>query len=204
MQRLYKRKLTMKKIFIVILVLIIIVTGGYLYLRFSVLKSKNFKPDTTKSKSLLDLRPQLIAKLRQLVKDGSNGLYDLYIGEIEPHISSGGMDMMTVKIVPDSLTLTKLKNSSVAPDEVFKVSIDSFHIDGIGIEDLLHRNEVDLKTISFTGPVIERYQLKKLSGDVKKKDTTTLYQKLMKQMKRISINEILVQHGIFINHNSGQ
>jgi hypothetical protein len=167
------------------------------------LRSKDFKPDTSKSKSILDLRPALIAKLRQLVKDGSDGLYNLSIGEIEPHVSSGGVDMITVKIIPDSVTLLKLKSTPDAPDEVFKISIDSFHIDGIGIEDLLHRNQLSLKAISFTGPVIERYQLKKLPGE-KKKDSTTLYQKLMKQVKRISINEILVQHGIFINHNFGQ
>ena len=119
-QRLYNRKLPMKKIFIVILVLIILLTCGYLYVRFSVLKSKDFKPDTTKSKSILDLRPQLIAKLQQLVKDGSDGLYNLSIGEIEPHISSGGVDMMTVKIVPDSLTLLKLKSSPVLPMKFLK------------------------------------------------------------------------------------
>src|ERR1700730_11088314 len=104
-------KLSMRKIFIVILALIIVVTAGYLYIRFSVLRSKDFKPDTTKSKSIADLRPQLIAKLRQMVKDGSDGLYNLSIGEIEPHVSSGGVDMITVKIVPDSLTLLSLKNS---------------------------------------------------------------------------------------------
>lgn len=193
----------MKKVLIVILIVVILITGGYLYIRFSVLKSKDFKPDTTKSKSILDLRPQLIAKLRQLVKDGSGGLYNLSIGEIEPHVGSGGVDMMTVRIIPDSVTLSKLKNTPAAPDEVFKISVDSFHIDGLGIEDMLHKDKVDLKMISFTGPVIEAYQLKKLSNK-KKKDTTTLYQKLMKQMKRISIAEILVQHGIFINHNFGQ
>lgn len=193
----------MKKILIVILILIVLITSAYLYFRFSVLRSKDFKPDTTKSKSILDLRPQLIAKLQQLVKDGSGGLYNLSIGEIEPHISSGGVDMISVKIVPDSLALLKLKTSGSAPGEVLKISIDSFHIDGLGIEDLLHKNEVDLKTISFTGPVIEMYQLKQIPVK-RKNDTVTLYQKLMKQMKRISINEILVQHGTVINHNFGQ
>ncbi len=193
----------MKKIFIVILAIIILFICSYLYVRFSVLKSKNFKPDTTKSKSILDLRPQLIAKLQQMVKDGSDGLYNLSIEKIEPHVISGGMDIMNMKIAPDSLTLSKLKSSSIAPTEVFKISIDSFHIDGIGIEDILHKNQVNLKTISLTGPVIEMYHLKKLLNNEKKNDTTTLYQKLIKQMKRISINEILVHHGIFINHNFG-
>ena len=100
--------------------LIILITGGYLYIRFSVLKPKDFKPDTSKSKSIVDLRPQLIAKLRQMVKDGSDGLYNLSIGKIEPHISSGGMDMMTIRIVPDSLTVSKLKSSPVAPGGSFQ------------------------------------------------------------------------------------
>jgi len=194
----------MKKILIVILALIILITGGYLYIRFSVLKPKEIKPDNSTSKSIVDLRPRLIAKLRQMVKDGSDGLYNLSIKKIEPHISSGGVDMMTISVVPDSIIVLKLRSSPTAPDVVFKISIDSFHIDGLGIEELLHRNSLNLKTISFSGPVIEMYQLKKAANVKKKNDTATLYQKLMKHVKRISINEILVQHGIFINHNYGQ
>ena len=75
----------------------------------SVLKSKDFKPDTSNSKSIADLRPQLIARLRQMVRDGSGGLYNLSIEKIEPHITSGGMDMLTVKIIPDSVTCVKIK-----------------------------------------------------------------------------------------------
>ena len=51
------------------------------------------------------------------------------------------------------------------PDEVFKISIDSFHIDGIGIEDLLRTGtQLKLKTISVSGPVVEMYQVKKSPG----------------------------------------
>ena len=113
------------------------------------------------------------------------------------------MDLLTVKIVPDSVTLSGIKGSPDASGEVFKISIDSLHIDGIGIEDLLRTDQLKLKTISVTGPVVEMYQVKKLPGE-NKNDTSTLYQKLMKQMKRISIDEILVQHGIWINHNFRQ
>jgi hypothetical protein len=139
----------MKKILIGILVLIILITGGYLYIRFSVLRPKDIKPDTSTSKSIVDLRPRLIAKLRQIVKDGSDGLYNLSIEKIEPHISSGGVNMTIIRIIPDSLTVLKLKSSPDAPDVVFKISIDSFHIDGIGIEELLNMKSFNLKTISF-------------------------------------------------------
>lgn len=193
----------MKTILIVISILILIVTGIYFYIRFSVLRSKDFKPDNTKSKSTLDLRPRLIAKLQQLVKDGSSGLYNLSITEIEPRLNSGGVDITGMKIVPDSVTLSVLKSTQDAPGEVVKLSIDSFHIDGLGIEDLLHKSEIDLKTISFTRPLIEIFKLKEIPGK-KKNDTISLYQKIMKQFKRISINQILVQHGTVINHNFGR
>jgi hypothetical protein len=145
-----------------------------LYLRFSLLKSKDFKPDTTQSRSILDLRPQLITRLQQVVKDGTAGLYNLSIGKIEPHINSGGGDIMAVKIVPDSTILVRLKSSPDAPAEVLKISIDSFHIDGIGIGDLLHSNQVDLKTVSFSRPVIEMYRLKTLSGQKRRPGTAAV------------------------------
>jgi hypothetical protein len=199
-QRLLNWMLPMKKILILILTLIILLTCGYLYIRYHVLSSKDFKPDTANSKSILDLRPALIAKLQQLVKDGSDGLYNLSISEIRPHITSGGMDMINVKVVPDSLRLLQLKTSYVNPSEVIKISIDSFHIDGIGVGDLLQSNRIDLKTISLTRPVIEMYRLKKLAGN-RKKDTTSIYQKLMKQVKRISIDRIQLHHATLVTHN---
>ena len=65
-----------KKLLIIIGVVIILFAGGYLYIRYGLLKTKDIKPDAAKSTSLLDLRPALIAKLKQIVKDGSNGLYN--------------------------------------------------------------------------------------------------------------------------------
>lgn len=67
----------MKRLLFIFIFVIIIVSGGYFYIRFVVLKAKDFKPDYSKSKSVADLRPALIAKLQQLVKDASGGLYSL-------------------------------------------------------------------------------------------------------------------------------
>ena len=60
----------MSRIRIAIIVLIILSISAYLYVRYSVLKAKDFKPDNSKAATPLDLRPSLIAKLQQLVKDG--------------------------------------------------------------------------------------------------------------------------------------
>jgi hypothetical protein len=191
----------MKKILITAIVLILLVTGGYLYIRYHALRAKDFPPDNSKSRSIVDLRPALIARLQQMVKDASAGLYKLSIEKIEPHLRSGGVDIMQVAIVPDSSVLSALKEKHDLPAEVFKVYMDSFHIDGIGIDELLHQRSVHLKTISLTAPVIEMFQLTKATKKVV--DTASIYSKLMQHMKSISVDEISLHRGTVINHNYG-
>ena len=58
----------MKKIWIAVSIIAVLVVTGFFYLKFR--KSKDFEP-------------LIKSKLQQLVKDGSNGLYALEIEKIE-------------------------------------------------------------------------------------------------------------------------
>jgi len=87
----------MKKIFLIFVSIIVVIIGVYLYIRFDFLKAKDFKPDNSKSKSIVDMRPAIIAKLRQLVKDASRGLYHLSIGNIDPHIAASSIDILPMQ-----------------------------------------------------------------------------------------------------------
>ncbi len=193
----------MKKIYIILIAGIVIISGVYVYVRFSFLRTKDFKPVTAKSKSVLDLRPAIIAKLQQLVKDGSDGLYHLSIEKIEPHTLVSSLDMVNVTLTPDSAALKNLDSAKKLPDDIFKISVSTLHIDGIDINDLLSKDHLSLKDISITAPAIEVYHKKRGYNKENrlKNDSVTLYQKLMKKMKSISINKIEVLHGTFINHN---
>lgn len=193
----------MKKIFIILSIIVIIITAAYLYIRFSVLKVKDFKPDASKSKSAVDLRPAIIAKLQQLVKDGSNGLYHLTIEEIQPHDVISKVDMLHATLVPDTIAYKNMDSAHALPDDVFKISFSSLHVDGINFYDLLSGNHINLKNITIAAPVIEVYHKNRWYNKEKriKSDTATLYQKIMKNMKSISIDKIVVTNGSVIYHN---
>src|SRR6476620_4354533 len=60
-----------KKLIIITSIILLIACAGFLYLKKNFLKTPDFKPDNSKATSVLDLRPSIIAKLRQVVKDGS-------------------------------------------------------------------------------------------------------------------------------------
>jgi hypothetical protein len=64
----------MKKLYVVLFVIITVASGAYLFVRFHLLKAKDFEPDNAKASSPVDTRPAIIAKLQQLVKDGASGI----------------------------------------------------------------------------------------------------------------------------------
>lgn len=192
----------MKRIYIIFSIIIILGISGYLYIRYSALKSKDFKPDNSKANSFLDLRPAIIAKLQQLVKDGSDGLYKLSIEKIQPHILKSQLDMLNAAIIPDTVAIKKLDSTHKLPDDIFKISFSSLHIDGIDIDDLLSGDHLSLKGVSIHSPAIEVYHQKRWYNKEKREnDSVTLYKKIMKKMKSISIDRIEVTNGTVVNNN---
>ena len=192
-----------KKLVIIGAILFLLIVGGYLYIRFGYLKAKDFKPDTSKQKSIIDLRPAIIAKLQQFVKDGSNGLYILSIEKTEPHVLSSKLDVLNASIRIDTAAMLHLDSLKLLPDDIFTFHFSTVHVDGIGIDDLLSKDRIEIKGINITNPVINVFHAKRLynADERKSNDTLSLYQKLKGQMKKIAIGKINIINGTFINHD---
>src|ERR1051326_3414410 len=193
----------MRKILFICIILIVIVSSGYLYLRQDLLKTKDFKPDNKKATTILDLRPAIIAKLQQVIKDGSDGLYILSVGKLDPDIISSKLDVINGSISPDTSALQKLDLLKKLPDDIVHVKFNSLHIDGIGLADLLHKKEIDITGFYLYDPLIEVYHKTRAYNKAakEKKENLTLYQRLMADMKKISIGKIMIRHGTFVLHD---
>jgi hypothetical protein len=97
-----------KKLIIIGGVLLLIACAGFLYLKKDVLKAPGFKPDNSKATSVLDLRPSIIAKLQQVVKDASEGLYILSIDKLEPDVLASKLDVIDGTISVDTTAMQQL------------------------------------------------------------------------------------------------
>lgn len=192
-----------KRILVISAVLILIVTGGYLYIRFHYLKAKDFKPDSSKEKNVLDLRPSIIAKLQQLVKDGSNGLYILSIEKLEPDILASKVDLTNSSIRVDTAAMNHLDSLHQLPDDIFTFHFKSAHIDGMGVSDLLHKDRIDIKGIYISEPVINIYHKKRPYNEAEResKSRLTLYERVKGEMKKISIGKIDFTNATVTNHD---
>jgi hypothetical protein len=151
----------MRKIYIVVFILGALVIGGYLWLRIALKTDEPLRtgvhaeePLPEEANSVLDLRPRLIARLQELVKQGSDGLYDLSIEKIEPDLLKSTVQVFNVKMTPNEAGLANLVKAKKAPDDVFEISAPTLIIEGIGVEDLLKKQVIDLKTVLITDPVI--------------------------------------------------
>lgn len=175
-------------------------------MKHDLLKAKDFKLQKSKANTILDLRPSIIAKLQQVVKDGSNGLYNLSIDKIEPDVLSSKLDVIDGTISPDSAAMLQLDKIKKLPDDVLHIKFHSLHIDGIGISDLLHKNQIDISGAYLEGPVINTYHKSRPYNKEKRErnDRLTLYQRLMGEMKKIAIGAININHGVLIIHDVEQ
>ena len=193
----------MKKIATILAAIILLLAGGYLFIRYQLLRAKDFKPDLTRSRSVLDLRPALIARLRQMMKDGTKGLYRLTIEDIEPDIANASVDLVGVNITVDSTVLTQLDKLKQAPDDVFHIAFDKLRIEGLGLAELVNRKQIDLEKISVSYPEMQLARTERTynAQERQEKDTLTLYQRLTKHVSHISVKSILVDHGAFTSRN---
>ncbi|MBD0331079.1 MAG: hypothetical protein ICV66_00330 [Chitinophagaceae bacterium] len=201
----------MKKIFVIIIVIGVIILSGYVYLRVKLNSSgkkvsihSNIRSNNEahKPETFLDLRLRLIEKLQQLVKSGSNGLYNLTIGTIDADVLSSELNISSCALVPDNEVLAQLTRQKKAPDELFRIKFNSLRINGIGIKDLLTKDILDLTSAVVTNPVIEVFFQNQGYSTT---DTLTLYQRLMKNMKRIKVGKVMMRNGLlFVHQNSSK
>ena len=196
----------MKKFYKIIITISVVLFGAYLYVRFDALKAKDYKPDQSKSTSVADMRPAIIAKLQQLVKDGSGGLYRLSLDTLNVHLLSPSADIANVSIMLDSSQLNALDSAHKLPDDLFKISVATLHIDGIELSNFLSNDNFSLGKIHITNPVIKIFHNEKWynKGIRKLNDTLTLYQKIMKKARSISIDTIEAINGTLISYEGGE
>ena len=55
---------------------------------------------------MLDLRPAIIAKLQQVIKDGSQGLYILSVEQLQPDVLASKLDVIDGTISIDTVAMS--------------------------------------------------------------------------------------------------
>lgn len=150
----------MKKRWKLLLVLLAIGSGAYLYLH--VRKTKDFEP-------------QIKDKLAQLVSSATNGLYRLDIEQIEIDITAASLSARNIVLLPDSGRLLKLEKSGEAGNDVYQVSLKKLDVAGLSPLALLDNKNIKLDKLVLDSPEIT---ITRSVRNKVKKDNSHLYDKI--------------------------
>lgn len=149
-----------------------------------------------------DFEPLIKAKLRQLVKEGSDSLYVLDIDKIEVDVVGSTVKVHHAGLSVDSARLNTLLALGTAPADVFKISFTYLNIEGLNVGDLLDKNNVDLTALVIKDPMVEIYHLNK--PDTIIKDTATLYSRIRNSLGHFSLQTLSISNMNFMHHNLQQ
>lgn len=200
----------MRRLYQILLITGCLAIGSYLFIRFhlqgEIKRSASKYPvvanDTgaikSRQASLVDLRPLFIAKIKQVVKDGSKGLYDLSIDSMSIDVLHSSAVLHQVRITPNDRILNALKEKGEDPEDVFHASFQSLQVEGINLDDVVGHKTIDFRLLHVSKPRVEVFHHKTVS---EKKDTTTLYKRLMKHMKSIGVEKLVIDEGKLVYHN---
>ncbi len=167
----------MKKTGIIVLVVIIaLAIGAYLYL--GVRKTKDFEP-------------QIKAKLSQLVKDASNGLYKLEMGHIEIDVTAASLTAKNVLLSVDSSRMLELENSSALGSDMYEIFLEQINFQGLSAMELLNGKDIDLASLTLDSPKIRiTHKVRKRATE----DTANIYERLAAHHQSYSIGNLLLNN----------
>ena len=200
-----------KKVLLLILIPSLLIAGGYLFIRYTLGSTiardggKNAtltKTDSASAKQALslDLRPLIIQRLQQLVAKTSDNIYELSVGDMKVDVLSSNASFQNVVLKPDKKRADSLRGLGLAPVETFAFSFPKLEVEGINFDDVLTEKTMDYKLVKLTNPVFEIYR----NTNDKKEKKEDFTQRFLKEMKKLSVQNLIVEGGKIIIHNKGK
>lgn len=175
-----------KLILIAVIALAVIAVGGYLYL---------------KTRKLADFEPAIKTKLQALVIKATDSLYRLEFDTLVADVTASKVTVVNARLIPDTVIAARLDAQGVRPENIFSIQLDTLAVAGIDLKDFTSNKKIDLDTLYINEPRIEVFHKKQPE---KPKDTTTiegLYDKLARQLNRLSVKKIYIQNAHIVHHN---
>lgn len=174
-----------KTILISLLILGVIAVSFFLYL---------------KHRKLDDFEPQIKAKLQELIKTGSGGLYVLEVDKINADVVKSRIILSNIHLTYDSAVYKSMIKSNTAPADLFTLRLKSLAVDGITPVDLLKKKNLNLNIIYVDQPQLEIFHHNSNKKDGSQ-DTGSFYQRIRNELGSFELKKLLLRNLDLTYHN---
>ena len=178
MTRSFRLKGKILKNFVLILIILLILTGGiftFAYFYYG--------------KIIRDI-------LIENVKRSSKGLYRAEIGSLYLNIIDGNLSLKHLELIPDTVYYRKQQNRDTLSPLLFRLNVDNFKVVNFNIWSAIHERKIDISAIRILSPAITVYRMQPSTKAREDKPSAKLMSiPLPKGLISICIKEIEILNG---------
>ena len=136
--------------------------------------------------------PIVAEKLKEIVKNSTDGLYQIEFKEARLHIINGEIVISNIVLKVDSTVYNQMKRAHTAPNNTYLLRVKKIAINRIHPFNLYFNNRLFIDKIVISAPELSiSYQLNH-EKDTIVKDKRTLYQQLSASLKMVHISKIML------------
>lgn len=146
-------------------------------------------------------KPTLTTKIKEGVKDASNGLYHINFQDIHLNVLTGTAVLDSISLAPDTSVYQKLIANKQAPTHLFRIKLAHLKISRVGLLKAYFDKKIALSAIVLDHPSIDMIYTKVPKKRDTIKDERTLYQQISKSLRSIAVSQIKVVDADFDYYN---
>lgn len=137
-------------------------------------------------------KPLLEAKLQEVIRESTDGLYTLKYDKIDINAALGNVTLTKAELLPDSLVYRQLVEAKKAPNNRFHVALDELKIRRFSIWDVLVNEKLDIKTIELHTPAVHMmYEYHSFNDTIPQdKESKSLYDQIKGTFSSVSVDKI--------------
>lgn len=99
-------------------------------------------------------KPILEEKLREVVKNSTDSLYQLSYDELDLNVALGNVTLKNAALIPDTNVYGQLERQNKAPDNIYEIRLSALKIKRFGIINMLTNRKLSVKSVTLESPTV--------------------------------------------------
>lgn len=149
-------------------------------------------------------RPILNEKIHAIVLSSSDSLYQVSYDDLDFNMVTGNAYLYNFKLSPDTNVYNRLKAIEKAPDNLYDVSVAKLAIRNFHPKRIYSERKLNIDEIIIESPEVQVVNQTQMYNDtIQLKDKRTLYQKVSKILKELTVDHIAFKNVnvAYVNRN---
>lgn len=138
--------------------------------------------------------PIIEKKLKEVVKNSTDSLYQLSYDNLSINIALGNVSMQNVVLHADSNVYAQLEANKKAPDNRYHIELKSLKIKRFGLLGVLANRKLDVKSIALEKPIISVYNTYHSYNDtLSNQPKKSLYESVREVLSSVNVRDVYVE-----------